>query len=142
MGDLDIAFPSERQERVTHVLERCGFSPRIASRSIDGLWENQQSGRLDVHGVDMRDPHRAWVLTDVGQRIEILTHRIHVPSREVTIAVAIQHALTGLADSDYLQGQLDVARLFAGAREGTLVETLGHVRDQDRLAEFLNELSD
>ena len=142
MGDLDIAFPSEHQERVAHVLMRCGFSPRIASGSIDGLWENEQSGRLDVHGVDMRDPHRSWVLTDPGQRIELLTHQIHIPSREVTIAVAIQHALTGLADSDYLQGQLDVARLFAGARENRLVDILGHVRNQERLAEFLNELSD
>ena len=142
MGDLDIAFASEHQERVADVLGRRGFSPRIASGSIDGLWENGQSGRLDVHGVDMRDAHRRWVLTDPGQRIELLTHQIHVPSREVTIAVAIQHALTGLADSDYLQGQLDVARLFPGAQDSTLVELLGSVRDQDRLADFLNELSD
>lgn len=142
MGDLDIAFPSDHQECVAHVLAQRGFSPRIASGSIDGLWENEQSGRLDVHGVDMRDPHRRWVLSDPGQRIELLTHQIHVPSREVTIAVAIQHALTGLADSDYLQGQLDVARLLASARDGTLVELLGKVRDQDRLADFLTELSD
>lgn len=140
MGDLDVVFASNHQEQVARILTKRGFSQRIASRSIDGLWENQGAGRLDLHGVDMRDPSRRWVLDEPGQRIDALTYPIHVPSREVTITLATHHALTGLADSDYVQGQLDVARLMHHADVERLAQLVSPMREQDQMLEFFQEL--
>jgi len=142
MGDLDLAIARDSGDYVRDVLTNGNFVQRAPNRSVDGLWESPTGGKLDVHTVNQEDPSRSWVLAEPGRHVEILSHSLHIPSPEVIAALALHHGISGVADSDHIQSQLDIARLLPHCDEDELSRLLSVAGKGDEAANLLQELVD
>lgn len=126
MGDLDLVVPTRTWIEVEAVLRECGFAPRFPAPSgpTVGTWDDGHGGVLDVHAVDERGSLHALSLGRPVCRAPAGSHRLAIPDVDACVAIAVGHARLGVAESDRVQGLLDLAALEQHADPRAVISLL------------------
>lgn len=140
MGDIDLSILSEHWEVAEAQLRNAGFSPRFPQREGPslGCWDDGQGGVLDVHVAEQGSPLREALFAEPANHIAGASEALPVPGIDLCMAIAICHAVRGAAESDLVQGLLDVGNLEALVTPHRVATWLVDLRGADE-AEFVFE---
>lgn len=132
MGDIDLVLRSEDWSLAEEVLGSAGFTPRFPVRHgiPTGCWDDGQGGVIDVHVSSVGSPLRALIFASDARLGTGVAAGLRIPDPDVCLAIAVGHAIRGVAASDMVQGLLDLANLEPLV---DVTRTADLLRDQDSL---------
>lgn len=113
MGDIDLVVPAQFGVQVEAVLDQLAFSPLFARRRglVQGPWEDSAGGRLDLHPLPPTSDVARMVFGEPGRRLVTDGVNLHVPTAGASLVLAAGHSVLQVADSDLIQGLLDMVAL-------------------------------
>jgi len=127
MGDIDLVVPAVFGEQVEEILRGLAFDPLFVRRRglTQGPWQDQHGGLLDVHPLTPASDVACMVFGEFGRRLTTDGVVLHVPSAGVSLVLAAGHSVLQVAESDLMQGLLDVASLEPLADPRDVAGSLG-----------------
>ena len=143
MGDVDLVIPRSSWTSGDAVLRAQGFAPRFPQRSGPsiGAWDGDRGGVLDVHFTEPDGPLAALAFAEAVNPDVAPEAGFAIPDLESCLAISVGHAAQGVAESDWIQGLLDVAALEPLVDRDRALERLRESGMQHEAAAMLRALA-